>query len=77
MNELAKKYNVTPSQILLRWNMQKGHVLVTTSRRQERMKEYLAVAAAGHFSITPEEERRVDEEGKKRSHRQYYSGEAW
>ncbi len=37
--ELGKQYNKTPAQIILRWNIQCGVVVIPKSTRQERLRE--------------------------------------
>lgn len=38
---LAAKYNVTEDNILLRWQMDKGSGIVTTSSKESRLRSYL------------------------------------
>ena len=37
--ETAKKYNKAPAQVLLRWNLQHGNVVIPKSTRKERILE--------------------------------------
>lgn len=46
--ELSKKYACTPAQLMLRWNLQKGHVVLPKSIRKERIVEN---AGVGGFEI--------------------------
>ena len=46
--ELSKKYACTPAQLMLRWNLQKGHVVLPKSVRKERIVEN---AGVGGFEI--------------------------
>lgn len=46
--ELSKKYACTPAQLMLRWNLQKGHVVLPKSVRRERIVEN---AGVGGFEI--------------------------
>ena len=41
--ELSKKYACTPAQLMLRWNLQKGHVVLPKSVRKERIVENAGV----------------------------------
>jgi len=41
--ELASKYEKTPAQILLRWNLQKGCVPIVKTMSRERLKENIRV----------------------------------
>ena len=40
--EIAKKYGKTPAQVILRWNVQQGVVVIPKSVHKERMEENLA-----------------------------------
>ena len=40
LDSLAKKYDATPSAILLRWYIQQNVVAITTTRKPERLEEY-------------------------------------
>lgn len=40
---LAEKYGKTPAQIVLRWNVQRGVIVIPKTVRAERMKENLAI----------------------------------
>lgn len=40
---LAKKYNCTPAQLMVRWNLQHGHVPLPKSVRRERIVENAGV----------------------------------
>ncbi|KAJ3413995.1 hypothetical protein HDV05_007202 [Chytridiales sp. JEL 0842] len=43
LSEIGSKYgNLSPSQVLVLWCLQKGNVVVTTTGKKERMKEYLS-----------------------------------
>lgn len=46
--DLSKKYACTPAQLMLRWNLQKGHVVLPKSVRKERIVEN---AGVGGFEI--------------------------
>lgn len=55
--ELAGKYGKTPSQIILRWDVQKGVVPIPKSANRERLEENLSVF---DFALTDEEVARID-----------------
>ncbi|KAK0451394.1 Aldo/keto reductase [Desarmillaria tabescens] len=57
VNDLAKKYGVTPDQILLAWTKSKGAVVVTTSSKKSRLEGYLN---AGDLELTPHEIAAID-----------------
>ena len=41
--EVAAKYGKTPAQIILRWNVQQGVIVIPKSVHRERMEENLAI----------------------------------
>lgn len=43
IERLAKSYGVSPGMICLRWAIEQDVVAITTSHKEERMKEYLGV----------------------------------
>jgi diketogulonate reductase-like aldo/keto reductase len=52
LQSLAKKYNKTPAQIALRWNIQMGHSVLPKSTNPERIKENLDII---DFEISEED----------------------
>lgn len=50
--ELAKKYHKTPGQIILRWNIENGIVIIPKTVHEERMKENLDI---WDFELTQED----------------------
>ena len=50
--EIAKKYGKTPAQIMLRWHIQRGVVVIPKSTHKERMAENLNVF---DFTLTAED----------------------
>lgn len=61
LEDLAKKYAVTPGEILLRWVMDQNIVAITTSSKEQRMSDMLRVAT---FTLTPKEQETITETGK-------------
>jgi len=55
---LAKKYNKTPAQVMLRWCLQHGTVIIPKSSHSERIKENAAVF---DFEISSEDMKALDE----------------
>lgn len=53
----ADRLGVTPAQVVLRWHLQKGHVLIPKSTHAERMRSNLDVM---HFSLSEEEVAALD-----------------
>mmetsp|Transcript_30233 Transcript_30233/g.50804 ORF Transcript_30233/g.50804 Transcript_30233/m.50804 type:complete len:289 (-) Transcript_30233:122-988(-) len=72
--DLAKKYRRSASQVLLQWNIQKGCVVVTTSRHESRLKEYLQLVREP-FALSESEMRAIDEAGAKKPFRKYWPKE--
>jgi len=54
---LSKKYDCTPAQLMLRWNLQKGHVVLPKSVKKERIVEN---AGVGGFEVDEEDVRRLE-----------------
>ena len=57
---LAEKYQVNTGVICLRYCMDRGIVAITTSAKEERMKEYLR---ASEFSLSPAEVQEISAKG--------------
>jgi diketogulonate reductase-like aldo/keto reductase len=68
--QLAKKYDVTPGEIALRWVIDQGIVALTTSGNEQRLKAYLKVA---QFKLTPEEVKEISEVGKQKNFRGFWN----
>ncbi|WRT63344.1 uncharacterized protein IL334_000249 [Kwoniella shivajii] len=66
MNEIAKRLNVKPEQVLLAWSKAKGAIIVTTSSKKERLESYLDV---GDITLTKDDIKALDHAGAK--------GELW
>ena len=43
LEKIGKKYGKTPAQVILRWNVQQGVIVIPKSVHQERMEENLAI----------------------------------
>ncbi|KAI9689437.1 MAG: hypothetical protein M1822_010088 [Bathelium mastoideum] len=68
--KLAKKYAVSENEICLRWCIDQDVVPVTTSGKEQRMSDYMRSAA---FKLTPAEIQAINEEGKKKYFRGFFS----
>lgn len=68
--KLAKKYDVTPGEIALRWVIDQGIVALTTSGSEQRLKDYQKVTT---FKLTPEEVKEISEEGEKKHFRGFWA----
>jgi len=66
---LARKYGVTPGEIALRWVIDQGIVVLTTSTKEDRLRAYQKV---GKFKLTPKEVETISEIGKKKSFRGFW-----
>jgi 2,5-diketo-D-gluconate reductase A len=60
LTEIAAAHGKTTAQVILRWHVEHGFVVIPRSRRQERIEENFAVF---DFELTPEELRRLDRLG--------------
>ena len=55
--ELGKKYNKSVYQIVLRWHIQKGVIIIPKSVRIEKMKENFEIF---DFNLTDDEMNQID-----------------
>jgi diketogulonate reductase-like aldo/keto reductase len=55
--EIAAAHGKTPAQVILRWHVEHGFVVIPRSRRRERIEENFAVF---DFELTPQELGRLD-----------------
>ena len=69
LDELAKKYYVSPGEILLRWCIDQDVVPITTTAKDIRMSDYLRAVT---FKLTPKELGRISELGKAIHHRAFW-----
>ena len=58
--EIAAAHGKTAAQVVLRWHVEHGFVVIPRSRRRERIEENFAVF---DFELTPEELRKLDKLG--------------
>lgn len=65
----AKKYGVTPGEILLRWCLDQGVISITTSSKETRLASYLRVLT---FKLTPQEIEEISAVGKTHHHRAFW-----
>lgn len=68
--QLAKKYGVTESEIGLRWCIDQGLVVVTTSSKKDRMERYLSKLPL--IKLTPKEVGDISELGKQKHFRAFW-----
>ncbi|TVY84880.1 NADPH-dependent conjugated polyketone reductase C1 [Lachnellula suecica] len=67
--KLAKKYGVTPGEIALRWVLDQGIVVLTTSSNEQRLKGFLKVS---QFKLTSEEVEEISKIGKQKNFRGFW-----
>lgn len=67
---LAEKYGVSESEIGLRWCIDQGIAVITTSSKRERLERYLHMLPK--FKLTPKEVADVAELGNKKHHRVFW-----
>lgn len=66
---LARKYGVTSGEIALRWVIDQGAVVLTTSSKEDRLRAYQKV---GKFKLTPKEVQTITEIGKQKNFRSFW-----
>lgn len=69
LSDLAKKYAVNESEILLRWILDQGHVAITTSSKESRLASYLRVLT---FKLTPQEVEEISGLGQQKHYRAFW-----
>ncbi|KAF6070516.1 Aldo/keto reductase family protein [Candida albicans] len=69
LEELSKKYNKSLGQLLLRYTLQRGILPITTSAKENRIKESLDVF---DFELTKEEFDKITEIGNANPHRVFF-----
>ncbi len=57
VQQIAERCSKTPAQVMLRWNLQKGTVIIPKSSHKERIEENINIF---DFSLTDEEIERLD-----------------
>ncbi|KAK4190254.1 putative NADPH-dependent alpha-keto amide reductase [Podospora australis] len=68
---LAHKYGVSPGEIALRWVLDQGIVALTTSKSEDRLKNWLAKVPK--FKLTPKEVEEIAEKGKQKHFRGFWN----
>ncbi|KAL2424193.1 NAD/NADP-dependent indole-3-acetaldehyde reductase [Exophiala dermatitidis] len=70
LESLAKKYAVSPGEILLRWCLDQDVVPITTSSNEQRLSDYLRVFT---FQLTPKEVEQISEVGNTHHYRAFWN----
>ena len=68
--DLAKKYDVAPGEIALRWIIDQGAVAITTSSKEIRLKTYLKATL---FKLTPNEVEEISRLGREKHFRGFWN----
>ncbi len=68
ISEIAEAYGVSSAQVILRWNLQKGVVVIPGSSNPEHIKENNELY---HFSLTDEEMQRINALDRNEKHDWY------
>ncbi|CAH0028712.1 unnamed protein product [Clonostachys rhizophaga] len=68
--DLARKYSVSNSTILLRWVIDQGIVVITTSGQRKRLLEYLEQLS--RFKLSNEEILRISQLGRAKHYRAFF-----
>jgi diketogulonate reductase-like aldo/keto reductase len=69
IEKLTKKYGKSVNEVSLRWVLDQGIVAVTTSGKEERLKEYLGTVG---WELAPEDVKTLSEEGSKKGYRGFW-----
>ena len=68
---LAKKYGVTEGEVALRWILDQGVVVITTSSSEQRLKSFLSKIPS--FKLTPKEVQDIIDLGKQKNYRGFWN----
>jgi len=74
VDQIAARLGRTAAQVLLRWNLQYGDVVVTTSRQPDRLKEFLAI---DEFELSNDDVHNILDAGAKHDFRKYWHEHKW
>lgn len=69
-DRLARKYDVSASEVALRWCLDQGIVALTTSSSEERLRNFLT--RLPRFKLTLEEVEEIAEKGKEKHYRAFW-----
>lgn len=72
LSSLATKYGVNASEILQRWAIDQGVVVITTSSKESRLAGYLHVL---DFKLTPAEVEEISRLGQEKHYRAFWTAE--
>lgn len=69
LENLAHKYGVSEGEVALRWYIEQGIVAITTSGKEERLRDYLRATA---INLTPKEVSDIAAAGAEKHFRGYF-----
>ncbi|PKS09719.1 hypothetical protein jhhlp_004340 [Lomentospora prolificans] len=69
---LAEKYGVSESEVGLRWVIDSGVVAITTSSKEERLRNYIEKVPS--FNLTDDEVKEIAEAGRQKHFRAFFLG---
>ncbi|PLN77869.1 putative ketoreductase [Aspergillus taichungensis] len=69
LSNLAKKYGVGEGEILLRWSVDRGTIVITTSGKKARLSSYLQIL---NFQLTPTEVEEISTLGSQKHFRTFW-----
>ena len=70
LDNLARKYDVSTGEIALRWCIEQGIVAITTSGKEDRLRDYLR---AMNFKLTPGEVKDITDAGAEKHFRGFWT----
>lgn len=70
LSKLAKKYAVSEGEIALRWAIDRGAGVITTSGKESRLNDYLRILT---FKLTPKEVDEISEIGQQHHFRAFWN----
>lgn len=68
ISEIANTHNVSSAQVILRWNLQRGVVVIPGSSNPDHIKENTEIY---HFELTDDEMKRIEELNRDEKHDWY------
>lgn len=68
--DIAQRLGRTPAQVLLRWNLQTGRGVLSTTSKKERMQEYLGIF---DFELSEQDVEKISAAGASRPRRAFWT----
>lgn len=70
IEKLAEQYGKSPAQILMRWSLQQGVGVLSTTSKPERLEEYKAIFS---FALTQEDMKSISDAGNEKPQRLFWT----